>query len=175
MGAHGLLVDILLPALGKTLFSVPLRPSVEVAAVARTTFRQTAAQVEAEEAGPTNLLNKMLVWEHLVKATVVLQVSITIVVVVAVGQGLLVQYSMAATDLQVPSRECLLRTAVVVEQAAIQLLGTAAQVEAGTVLLIQMSLPAAERTSAVEAEVAGSQTHTQVSKLRVAVQVVAAL
>ena len=41
--------------------------------------------MEAEEAGPTNLLNKMLVWEHLVKATVVLQVSITIVVVVAVG------------------------------------------------------------------------------------------
>ena len=135
-----LLVVILLRALAKTLFSALLSPSAGVAAVARTTSRQTAGQAAAAAAGPTNLPSKMLVLERLVKATVVPQASITTAEAAAVAQVLLVRYSMAATDLQVPSQECLSHTLVEVEQVVTQLLGTAAQAEAVTVLPTPMSL-----------------------------------
>lgn len=72
---------------------------------------------------------------------------------------------MAATDLQVPLRECLLHTLVEVEQAVIQLLGTAVRAEAVTVLLTQICPPAEGRTSAEAVAEAENRTHTQVSKL----------
>ena len=172
VGVHGLLVAILLPVLVKTLFLVLLYPSVVVAAVVKTMSQQTAVQAVEAAVGPTDLLNKILVLEHLVKVTVVLQASKMTAEAVVVVQVLLVRYSMAATDLQVPLRECLLHTLVAVEQAAIQLLGTAVRVEAVTVLLTPMCLPAAGRTSAEAEAEAENQTHTQVFKLVVAVLVV---
>ena len=138
--AHGLLVVMLLPVLAKTLFSVLLSPSAGVAAVARTTSRQTAAQAVEEAAELTGLLNKMLVLEHPVKATAVLQVSKMTAEAEEEAQGLLVRHSVAATDLQVPSQECLLHTLVEVEQVVTRLLGTAAQAEAVTVLPTPMFL-----------------------------------
>jgi hypothetical protein len=137
---HGLLVVTLLQVLAKTLFSALLSPSAGVAAVARTTSRQTAAQAVEAAAELTGPLNKMLVLERLVKATVVPQASRMTAEAVAVAQVLLVRYSMAATDSRAPSQECLSRTPVEVEQVVTQLLGTAAQAEAVTVLPTPMSL-----------------------------------
>ena len=165
VGARILLVVILLPVLVKTLFLVLLHRSVVVAAVARTTSQQTAVQAAEAVGELTNLLNKTLVLVHLVKATVVPQVSTMTVEAVVVEQVLLVRYSMVATDLQVPLRECLSHTLVEVEQAVIQLLGTAVRVEAVTVLLTQICPPVAGRTSAEAEAEAENRTHTQVSKL----------
>lgn len=69
------LVVILLPVLVKTLFLVLLHPSAGVAAAVKTMSQQTAVQAAEAVGELTNLLNKILALGHLVKVTVVLQVS----------------------------------------------------------------------------------------------------
>jgi uncharacterized membrane protein (DUF106 family) len=68
VGAHGLLVVILLPVLVKILFSVPLLLSAAVVAVVKTMLQQAVVQEAEVEVEPTSLLSKMLGLEQWVKA-----------------------------------------------------------------------------------------------------------